>query len=148
MSSSFISLRTATHRLLTLWGVLVLVLTWFQRAEAQAPTDSVDLFLSAKMRQLRILGLQLATVRQGRVVKSAQYGLANIRDSIPVGRNTRFSINSITKAFMGVAMMQLVEAGKLASRRPCRATWRGCRRRGSPSRFGSCSRTRLACPKS
>ena len=115
MSSSFISLRTATHRLLTLclWGVLVLVLTCFQRAGAQAPTDSVDLFLSAKMRQLRIPGLQLAVVRQGRVVKSAQYGLANIQDSIPVTRNTRFSINSITKAFVGVAMMQLVEAGKL-----------------------------------
>ena len=42
---------------------LVLVLTCFQRAGAQAPTDSVDLFLSAKMRQLRIPGLQLAVAR-------------------------------------------------------------------------------------
>ena len=49
--------------MLVLVLVLVLVLTCFQRAGAQAPTDSVDLFLYAKMRQLRIPGLQLAVAR-------------------------------------------------------------------------------------
>ena len=65
------------------------------------------------MRQLRIPGLQLAVVRHGQVVKLAQYGVATIQDSIPVSRHSRFTINSITKAFVGVAVMQLVEAGKL-----------------------------------
>ena len=102
------------HRLtLCLGGLLLLISSGFLRAEAQAPADSVDLFLAAKMRQLRIPGLQLAVVRHGQVVKSAQYGLASLQDSIPVTRTTRFSINSITKAFVGVAAMQLVEAGKL-----------------------------------
>lgn len=92
---------------------LLLTTGYFQRAEARVLADSVDIFLAAKMRQLRIPGLQLAVVRHGKLVKSAQYGLANLQDSIPVSRNTRFSINSITKAFVGVAVMQLVEAGKL-----------------------------------
>ena len=107
--------RTPKHRRLTsfMWAVLLLAVTCFQRAEAQAPADSVDLFLTAKMRQLRIPGLQLAVIRHGQVVKLGQYGLANLQDSIPVGRNSRFTINSITKAFVGVAVMQLVEAGKL-----------------------------------
>ncbi len=108
-------LRTPKPLLLAscMWGLLLLAFTCFQPARAQAPADSVDLFIAAKMRQLRIPGLQLAVVRQGRVVKLAQYGLANIQDSVPVTRNTRFTINSITKAFVGVAVMQLVEAGKL-----------------------------------
>ena len=92
---------------------LLLTSGFYQRAEAQVPADSVDLFLTAKMRQLRIPGLQLAVVQHGKLVKSAQYGLANLQDSIPVSRHTRFSLNSITKAFVGVAVMQLVEAGKL-----------------------------------
>ncbi|WP_460617474.1 serine hydrolase [Hymenobacter ruber] len=105
---------TYTHRLpLFVWGLILLACTCLQRAEAQAPTDSVDLFLAAKMRQLRIPGLQLAVIRHGQVVKLGQYGLANIQDSIPVSRKSRFTINSITKAFVGVAVMQLVEAGKL-----------------------------------
>lgn len=93
--------------------MLLLVVCGFYQAQAGVPADSLDMFLSTKMRELRIPGLQLAVIRQGKVVKSAQYGLANIQDSIPVTSQTRFPINSITKAFVGVAVMQLVEAGKL-----------------------------------
>ncbi|WP_232066261.1 serine hydrolase [Hymenobacter sp. BT18] len=95
-----------------LLGMLLCLASCFPANAATAP-DSVDLFLAAKMRQLRIPGLQLAVVRQGKIIKSAQYGLANIQDSIPVTSRTRFPINSITKAFVGVAVMQLVEAGKV-----------------------------------
>lgn len=113
MNSSFPFVSPSKHRWLSLlvWSLLLLGGTCCQPAAAQ--TDSVDLFLTAKMRQLRIPGLQLAVVRHGQVVKLGQYGLATIQDSIPVGRNTRFTINSITKAFVGVAAMQLAEAGKL-----------------------------------
>lgn len=78
-----------------------------------APTDSVDTFLTTIMQQKRIPGMQLAVIRHGKLVKLAQYGLANVQDSVPVTRHTRFMINSITKAFVGVAAMQLVETGKL-----------------------------------
>lgn len=94
------------------WALLLLAGTCFQGAAA-VPADSVDLYLTAKMRQLRIPGLQLAVIRHGQVVKLGQYGLANMQDSVSVGRHSRFTINSITKAFVGVAVMQLVEAGKL-----------------------------------
>ncbi|MDU0371809.1 serine hydrolase [Hymenobacter endophyticus] len=77
------------------------------------PADSVDMLVQQAMRQLRIPGLQLAVVRHGKVVKLGQYGLANIQDSVAVTGQTRFFLNSITKAFVGVAVMQLVEAGKL-----------------------------------
>jgi CubicO group peptidase (beta-lactamase class C family) len=44
-------------------------------------------------------------------VKTSHYGLANIEDSIAVDSETVFSINSMTKSFTGVAIMQLVEKG-------------------------------------
>jgi CubicO group peptidase (beta-lactamase class C family) len=65
------------------------------------------------MQKRRIPGLQLAVVRHGRIVLRGAYGLANIQDSVPVTDETLFTLNSITKAFTGVAVMQLVEDGRL-----------------------------------
>lgn len=78
-----------------------------------AQADSIDVFIQAQMQKRNIPGLQLAIVRNGHIVKTGNYGWANLQDSIPVKDNTVFTINSITKAFTGVAIMQLVEAGKL-----------------------------------
>src|SRR5437762_8667031 len=76
-------------------------------------TDSIDVFIQGQMQQRKIPGLQLAIVRHGKIIKTGNYGLANIQDSIPVSNKTVFTINSITKAFTGVAILQLAEAGKL-----------------------------------
>ncbi|PWA09971.1 serine hydrolase [Flavobacterium laiguense] len=78
-----------------------------------AQTDSIDVFLKNEMQKRHIPGLQLAVVQNGKIVKLGNFGLSNLQDSIPVTKNTVFIINSITKAFTGVAIMQLVEAGKL-----------------------------------
>ncbi|MET0759459.1 MAG: serine hydrolase domain-containing protein, partial [Flavobacterium sp.] len=79
----------------------------------QAQTDKIDLFLKNEMQKKNIPGLQLAVVQNGKIVKLGNYGLADLQNSIPVSENTVFIINSITKAFTGVAIMQLVESGKL-----------------------------------
>lgn len=78
-----------------------------------AQSDSIDVFLKKEMLNRRIPGLQLAIVKNGKIVKTGNYGLANIQDSVVVDSRTLFSINSITKAFTGIAIMQLVEARKL-----------------------------------
>lgn len=75
--------------------------------------DEIDDFLRAEMAERKIPGLQLAVVKNSKIVKTASYGLANIQDAVAVDDDTVFSINSITKAFTGVAVMQLVEQGKL-----------------------------------
>ncbi|RPD50671.1 serine hydrolase [Paracnuella aquatica] len=76
-------------------------------------TDSIDVFVQQQMQQRKIPGLQLAIVRNGAVVKTGNYGFANLQDSIAVSNRTVFNLNSITKAFVGVAMLQLAEQGKL-----------------------------------
>ncbi|RYZ50262.1 MAG: serine hydrolase, partial [Chitinophagaceae bacterium] len=70
-------------------------------------------FIQAQMQQRKIPGLQLAIVQNGKVIKTGNYGLANVQDSVPVSNKTVFTINSITKAFVGVAILQLAERGKL-----------------------------------
>jgi CubicO group peptidase (beta-lactamase class C family) len=80
---------------------------------AYSQVDNVDIAIKDLMQKNKIVGLQLAVVKNNKIVKSSNYGLANIQDSIAVDSKTVFSINSMTKAFTGVAIMQLVESGKL-----------------------------------
>lgn len=89
---------------------LLSVITFGQ--DSQRP-DSIDLFVSSKMQQKHIPALQLAIIRGGEIVKNATYGTANLENNIKASDQSLFSINSITKAFTGVAIMQLAEAGKL-----------------------------------
>lgn len=49
----------------------------------------------------------------GKVVYSAAYGEADKDHRVPNRQNTRYNIGSIGKTFTGVAVMQLVQAGKL-----------------------------------
>lgn len=72
----------------------------------------IDL-LHRKMQEGRIPGLQIVVLRDNRIVLNEALGVANIEFAQPVTRATRFPINSATKSFTGVAVMQLVEAGKL-----------------------------------
>jgi CubicO group peptidase (beta-lactamase class C family) len=65
------------------------------------------------MRGNNIPGLQVAVVKNKKIVKLASYGLSNIQDDVKVNDTTLFNLASITKAFTSVAVMQLVEKEKL-----------------------------------
>lgn len=93
--------------------VYLVLLTFSFSNSIFAQLDSIDVFIKNEMHKRKIPGLQLAIIRNGKILKTGNYGLANVQDSIPVGNKTVFTINSITKAFTGVAILQLVEAGKL-----------------------------------
>lgn len=70
------------------------------------------------MQKRKIPGLELAIVRHGKIIKTGYYGLANVQDSIAVTHKSVFTINSITKAFVGVAILQLVEEGNVKLNSP------------------------------
>lgn len=65
------------------------------------------------MKERKIPGLQIAVVQNGKIVLSQSYGMANLQNNIPVTNTTIFPINSNTKVFTGVAVMQLVEQDKI-----------------------------------
>ncbi len=84
-----------------------------QEPSAKEQADGVETFLRRQMARRQIPGLQVAVVRQGKILLLGAYGMANIEHSVPVTDKTIFSINSATKSFTGVAIMQLVEDGKV-----------------------------------
>ena len=93
--------------------LLLFVATFSQLLFAQSNSDSIDLFIKEKMMQMKIPGLQLVIIKNGKLEKSSSYGFSDIEHQVPTSSKTTFSINSMTKAFVGVAIMQLQEQGKL-----------------------------------
>lgn len=84
-----------------------------QVAEADSRAAAIDQLVQGEMASRRIPGLQLAIVKNGEIVFTGAYGQSDLETAKPVTERTVFGVNSISKAFTGVAAMQLVEAGKL-----------------------------------
>jgi CubicO group peptidase (beta-lactamase class C family) len=103
------NLKTTASTLL-IFGLLIPA---FSIAQQLTTSDSIDVFIKNKMQQRHIPALQIAVVRQGKIVKNSTYGIANLENTITATDESIFSVNSITKAFVGVAVMQLAEEGKL-----------------------------------
>lgn len=80
---------------------------------AQNKTADVDSIIKREMSERKIPGLQIAVVQDGKIALNKSYGTGNIQDNIAVDNQTIFAINSCTKVFTSVAIMQLVEDGKL-----------------------------------
>ncbi|MDN3588202.1 serine hydrolase domain-containing protein [Pedobacter aquatilis] len=95
-------------RLLTLIGICL-----FLNAFSQKDNSAVDQIISREMNERKIPGLQVAIVKAGKLVFKKSYGLANVQDSVKVDDQSIFAINSCTKVFTAVAIMQLVESGKV-----------------------------------
>jgi CubicO group peptidase (beta-lactamase class C family) len=72
-----------------------------------------DAYVNGEMRAEKIPGLALAIVRDGKIVKSQGYGLANIELDVAVKPETIFQTGSVGKQFTATAVMMLVEEGKI-----------------------------------
>jgi D-alanyl-D-alanine carboxypeptidase len=78
-----------------------------------ARADRVDDIVKAHLKKSKAPAASFAVIRNGKVVKSAGYGLANVEHKVPATKKTVYQLGSITKQFTAVAVMMLVEAGKL-----------------------------------
>ena len=79
----------------------------------QSANFKAEALLRREMRERRIPGLQAAVVKDGKIVLLSSLGVADLQSQTPVTDKSIFGIYSCTKAFTGVAVMQLVEDGKL-----------------------------------
>ena len=73
---------------------------------------AVDRFISTQVTRHHIPGLALAITHGDQVVFVRGYGLA--RDCVPISGQTQFRIASLSKSFTALAVLQLVEAGRIA----------------------------------
>jgi CubicO group peptidase (beta-lactamase class C family) len=97
--------------------VVSLIMAWvIPTASAQTPTqpdfDAIDRYIRTEMAAIRLPGLALAIVHGDQVVYLKGFGRAD-----PAGRavtpQTPFLIGSASKSFTALAILQLMEAGKL-----------------------------------
>jgi CubicO group peptidase (beta-lactamase class C family) len=77
-------------------------------------SQKVDSLVQSQLKDQRIPGLALAVVRDGKVVKAAGYGLANVELNVTVTPETLFQTGSVGKQFTATAVMMLVEQQKIA----------------------------------
>lgn len=74
--------------------------------------DAVDAYISAKMKELGIPGAALVVVQGDQIVHLKGFGVAD-SSGRPVTPQTPFFTGSTGKSFTALAIMQLVEAGKI-----------------------------------
>jgi D-alanyl-D-alanine carboxypeptidase len=79
----------------------------------QADNRDVDSYVQAKLKEGNIPGLSLAVIDNGRLLYAKSYGYGNWQTGEPVRPEQRFEIGSISKPFAAVAVMLLVEDGKI-----------------------------------
>lgn len=101
-----------------LFPMLMAIMLLTSPVFSQQPAIAVKVIIQREIREREIPGLQIVVVQNGKIALNESYGIANLTDQVPVDQNTIFAINSCTKVFSAVAMMQLVEQGKIAIASP------------------------------
>jgi CubicO group peptidase (beta-lactamase class C family) len=82
-------------------------------AFAQLSSQKIDSLVTDALVKFKVAGAAVAVVKDGKVIHSKGYGLADINTKKPVNENTNFQIASNTKAFTTAALAILEEEGKL-----------------------------------
>lgn len=113
---SVVSVKFVTQYKLAACAVWMLACV--ARANAAMPAADqaqagVNVVVSAEMKKRHIPGMQVAVIQGGKMTMLGTYGIADIQQGTPVTTQTLFSLNSSTKSFTGVAVMQLVEKGQV-----------------------------------
>lgn len=75
--------------------------------------DRIDEIAESAISEGPIAGLSIAVLRGQDVIVSKGYGYADLEAKVPATADTIYDIASVTKLFTAVAIMKLVQAGKL-----------------------------------
>ncbi len=75
--------------------------------------STLDSIASGAMEKAHAPGVSVALLRDGEIVYRRGYGSRNLERSLPATPDTLYGIGSCTKSFICLAVMQLVEEGKL-----------------------------------
>lgn len=77
--------------------------------------EQVDAFINKQMKEQNIPGLGLLVMENGKIVKNQGYGFSNLELQTPVTPDSVFQIASAGKQFTALAILKLIETGKIAS---------------------------------
>ncbi len=80
---------------------------------SQTPFEMLEGFVMDLMLQMKIPGMSVGILMNGKSVYAEGFGARNLENNIPMTPDTLFGIGSISKSFASLAIMQLYEQGKL-----------------------------------
>jgi CubicO group peptidase (beta-lactamase class C family) len=103
------NVASACQRLLL---VIFILLTGHAFAQRAPDFAEIDGYVSSQLKTLNIPGAALAIVQGDRLVHQQGYGVSDVSGR-PVTPQTPFIIGSTGKSMIALAIMQLVEAGKI-----------------------------------
>ncbi len=112
------NLRKFLFPSLLVCAVLALLRRAFTRSASEKPVtnsasyDAIDAYVEGEMRRLNIPGVSLAIVEGDKIMHMRGFGQARPDGEAPTPQ-TPFFIGSLTKSFTALAVMKLVEAGKI-----------------------------------
>ncbi|HEY9127892.1 MAG TPA: serine hydrolase domain-containing protein [Acidobacteriaceae bacterium] len=78
----------------------------------------LDSYISAYMPAMNAPGMTLGLTDAAHTVRTAGYGYASLEEKTPVTTEMLFQIGSITKSFVALVLLQLVDEGKLDLEKP------------------------------
>jgi CubicO group peptidase (beta-lactamase class C family) len=71
-------------------------------------------FILEKMREYKVPGLSISILADGKTIYERGFGFRDILSGLPASPRTLYGIGSVTKSFTALAIMQLVEEGKIS----------------------------------
>ncbi|MCA1602861.1 MAG: serine hydrolase, partial [Acidobacteria bacterium] len=83
------------------------------RIDYATTVEMLERFIAREMADKELPALSIALVDDQQIVWSKGFGLANPKDRTPVTDETIYRVVSVSKLFTDIAIMQLVEQGKL-----------------------------------
>ncbi|MCM3904665.1 MAG: beta-lactamase family protein [Pyrinomonadaceae bacterium] len=92
----------------------------FQRAadRFQPAYKRLDAFIAQHMNETGAPGMTLALADRNGLLRTSQYGFADLKAGVKVGPQTLFEIGSISKSFVAIAILSLADEGKIDLHKP------------------------------
>ena len=85
-----------------------------QELDVEAFRTQVDALAARAIKTGPLAGLSVGVAKGGKTLVAKGYGFADLEHNVPATEHTFYRIASMTKQFTAVAVMQLVEEGKLS----------------------------------
>ncbi len=76
--------------------------------------DAIDTTIQNQMTKQKIVSLSVGIVKNGKVVITRSYGIANVEHGVRASENTAYKLGSVSKQMVATAIMQMVESKRLS----------------------------------
>ena len=80
----------------------------------QTSNAEVDAYVQGMIKSAQIPGVSLAVMENGKLIYAKAYGYANLETASQAKPEQRFEIGSISKSFASIAVLMLVDEGKMS----------------------------------